>query len=215
MKTPLVSCIMPTANRDKYIQLAINNFLNQDYSNIELVIIDDGNEPVSTIIADDPRIKYYYFQGPSTIGMKRNYACQHAHGDIIMHWDDDDWYANDWISHQLKVLDETNADICGVEHVNFYSPTTNMFWKGTALNRNNHNTRQWISGATIAYKKSFWMKNNFKNLQTAEDDNFIDYPNSTVFAHDYIDGFVALLHPDNTTLKYFEDSRNKKKSQLA
>ncbi len=43
---PLVSCIMPTANRQRFIPTAISLFLRQDYPEKELVIIDDGEHSV-------------------------------------------------------------------------------------------------------------------------------------------------------------------------
>ena len=206
----MVSCIMPTANRQKYIPFAVRYFLDQDYENAELIIIDDGKETVQDIIPDDPKIKYFYTKPLGTIGLKRNYACEKASGEIIMHWDDDDWHANDWISQQVYHLTHSNADICGVEHVHFYSPITDTLWVGTALNRNNPtSSRNWLNGATLAYWKSFWAKHPFKDLQTREDDDFIANSNGKIYAHDYVDGIIVLLHPGNTTVKYFENEKHK------
>jgi glycosyltransferase involved in cell wall biosynthesis len=210
MEKPLVSCIMPTANRQKYIPYAINNFLIQDYPNAELVIIDDGTEAISLLLPDDPRINYFYVPPIGTTGLKRNYACERSNGELIMHWDDDDWRAPDWISRQVDYLLTSGADICGIEHVNFFSAVTDTFWKGTALNRNNPNIPGWLNGATLIYRKSFWEQHPFKDLQTAEDDDFIKKSGAKTFAHDYIEGFVAILHPDNTTVKYFENPRHKR-----
>jgi len=206
---PLVSCIMPTANREKFIPLAIHNFMVQDYRNKELIIADDGKQSVISLIPDEPTIKYHYANPIGTIGKKRNYACERTTGTIIMHWDDDDWYAPDWISSQVEFLLESGADMCGVEHVHFYSPVTDTFWLGTAKNRNNGYTTQWLSGATLAYWRSFWEQHPFEDKNTGEDDGFITKHGATVFAHDYIDGFVAVLHPKNTTVKYFEHPREK------
>jgi len=214
MNNPLVSCIMPTANRHKYIPFAIKNFLKQDYLHTELVIIDDGKESVSSLIPADERIRYYFMDPIGTLGAKRNYACDKAHGEIIMHWDDDDWYAPDWVRRQLYYLESSGADICGIEHVHFYSTLTDTLWEGTAENRNNPHARAWLSGATIAYRKSFWELHPFKDKQTAEDDDFIRKSGAKVFAHDYIDGFIAVLHPDNTTTKYFEKSVHKRNYSL-
>ena len=205
----LVSCIMPTANRAKYIPLAIHNFLVQDYPNTELIIIDDGKESVVSLIPEDSRIKYYYSASIGTIGKKRNYACERTAGEIIMHWDDDDWYAPDWISRQVEFLLESEADMCGVEHVHFYSPITDTFWLGTAKYRNHGYRPQWLSGATLAYWRTFWEKHPFEDKNTGEDDSFITKHGANVYAHEYVDGFVALLHPKNTTVKYFEHPREK------
>ena len=40
---PLVSVLIPAFNHEKYIQQAIKSIINQDYKNIELLIIDDGS----------------------------------------------------------------------------------------------------------------------------------------------------------------------------
>lgn len=210
MEQPLVSCIMPTANRQKHIPLALDNFFQQDYPNKELVIIDDGKESILPLLTDDPRIKYYYSTTVKTIGLKRNDACERASGEFIIHWDDDDWHAPDWISKQVYFLNASGADICGIENVHFYVAVTDTLWKGTALNRNNPHTGGFLNGATFIYRKSFWEKNHFKDLPTGEDDDFIRSSGGKLFAHDYIDGFIAVLHPKNTTIKYFENPKHKK-----
>ena len=208
---PLVSCIMLTANRLKYVPLAISNFLVQDYPNTELIIIDDGLVSAADLVPSDPRIKYFYTSRIGTIGSKRNYACERTTGEIIMHWDDDDYYSSDWVSRQVHYLTTTNSDMCGIEHVHFFSPVTDTFWLGTSLNRNKGYRIQWLSGATLAYWKTFWVDHPFEDVNTGEDDGFITKHGARVFAHNYIDGFVALLHPTNTTLKYFEHQQEKKK----
>jgi glycosyltransferase involved in cell wall biosynthesis len=204
MKYPLVSCTMLTANRQKYVPLAIDNFIQQTYPNKELIIIDDGKNSVLGLIPNDERIKYFYELPTGTIGAKRNYACARSSGAIIMHWDDDDWYAPDWIDRQVEYLIESKADMCGIEHVHFFSPISDTFWTGTPLNRNKGYRQQWVSGATLAYWKIFWETHPFEHRNTGEDDSFITKHAAKVFAHDYIDGFVAILHAHNTTTKYFE-----------
>ena len=210
MEEPLVSCIMPTANRQKYIPYALAYFLNQDYPNTELVIIDDGETSILPLLPNDPRISYFYTAPLGTIGTKRNYACDKARGEIIMHWDDDEWYAKDWVSQQVHFLITSGADISGIEFVHYFSPVTDKFFIGSALNRNNPSKpHQWLNGPTIAYWKSFWEKHPFKDLQKGEDDEFVNTPEAKTYAHEYIDGFVKVLHPGNTTIKYFEDPRHK------
>jgi glycosyltransferase involved in cell wall biosynthesis len=206
---------MPTANRHKFIPYACRYFLDQTYTNAELVIIDDGEIAIKELLPKDARIKYYRFDMPiGTIGKKRNFACERTDGEIIMHWDDDDYYAPDWISRQLSFLLTSNSDMCGIEHVHFYSPVTDTLWLGTSRNRNNGNFPQFLSGATLVYWKSFWAKHPFEDRNTGEDDHFITQDGAKVYAHDYIDGFVALLHPKNTTQKYFEHPSEKKNQTI-
>ncbi|SEB21669.1 glycosyltransferase family 2 protein [Pedobacter hartonius] len=203
---PLVSCIMPTANRANFIPSAIDNFLMQNYPYRELVIIDDGQVLVDHLIPNIKTIKYYYSEPLGSIGTKRNYACEKATGSIIMHWDDDDWYAKDWISCQVETLSNSGADICGLNQIQFYSPTENKTW----MTKNFNSKMPWLSGATLAYRKSFWEKHPFKDMKLMEDDDFIRTSGALVCAHNYYEGFIATLHPYNTSIKEFEDAETKR-----
>jgi len=197
---PLVSCIMPTANRHKYIPLALNHFRKQDYPFKELVIIDDGISPIIDLIPKNLNIKYHYNNNVGTIGAKRNEACKMAAGSIIIHWDDDDWYAPDWISHQVKALMSSDADICGLNQTQFYSVPDNKYW----MTKNMNSRKLWLSGATLAYYKSYWEKNNFKDIQVGEDDDFVRNYNARICAHDYYQGYIGVIHKKNTVTKVFE-----------
>jgi len=205
-KEPLVSCIMPTANREKFIPLAIDNFLKQDYNNSELVIIDDGAQSVSSLIPNNSKIRYFYTEPIGTIGVKRNYAIEKANGEIIMHWDDDDWYAPDWVSKQVDALQTSGADITGLNRVVFYSPSVNKRW----MYEDTDEERPWLCGATMAYRKSLWEKHPFIDIQVGEDYDFVWNSKAKIFALDYFAGFVAILHPNNTSIKPVEDPRHKK-----
>ncbi|MCC8423671.1 glycosyltransferase family A protein [Mucilaginibacter sp. UR6-11] len=206
MEFPLVSCIMPTANRQKYIPLALNYFMRQDYPNTELVIIDDGITSSRDLIPDDPRIRYFYSAPLGTIGLKRNYACEISKGEIIVHWDDDDWYADDWVSRQVKALNASGADITGLNNVVFYSPALNKRWRY----EDTETDKPWICGATMAYKKSFWEQHRFPDLQVGEDYDFVWNSGAKTFALGYLEGFIALLHQHNTSIKPVENPKHKK-----
>ena len=79
-----------------FVPLAIQLFLRQDYPNRELIVIDDGDDPVGRPRArTTPASATAVCPARRTIGAKRNLACEQARGEIIAHWDDDDWYAPD------------------------------------------------------------------------------------------------------------------------
>jgi hypothetical protein len=81
---------------------------------------------------------------------------------------------------------------------------------GSTLNRNNPSRQhQWLNGPTVAYWKKYWERHSFADLQKGEDDEFVSHLDSKNFAHDYLDGFIKILHPGNTTIKYFEDPKHK------
>lgn len=198
--TPMVSCIMPTANRRHFILNAIENYRKQDYPNTELIIIDDGDESVKGLIPDDPSIKYYYTQPLGTLGHKRNIACSKASGEYIVHWDDDDWYAEDWISYQVKAMVESGADICGINQVQFFSPASNKYW----MTHNYNSKSPWLTGASLIYRKDYWRQHPFKNLEVGEDNDYVRNHGAIIFAHDYFQGFIATSHDDNTNIKFLK-----------
>ncbi len=88
---PLVSCVMPTFDRRRFVPDAIDGFWSQTYPDRELVIVDDGTDPIADLVPDDPMIRYVRLDQRLKTGAKRNAACRAARGDVIVHWDDDDW----------------------------------------------------------------------------------------------------------------------------
>jgi len=210
MDQPLVTCITPTANRQKFLPIAIKYFLDQDYPNAEMVIIDDGLQSCSTLIPSNPKIRYFYYpEKLGTVGVKRNIACEKAQGEIIMHWDDDDWYAPDWISRQVDAQLHSGADITGLNKVDFYSPTVNKRWRYEDLDVE----KPWLCGATMAYRKSLWEQHNFIDLQVGEDYDFVWNSGGKTYALDYLAGFVSILHAHNTSIKPIEDPKHKKHAE--
>jgi glycosyltransferase involved in cell wall biosynthesis len=210
MYQPFVSCITPTANREKFLPLAIGYFLSQDYKNAEMIIIDDGKYSLKDTIPTHDRIKYYYFpEKIGTIGTKRNLACEKSVGEIIIHWDDDDYYAPDWISRQVDAHYNSGADITGLNTVHFYSPTVDRKWTYQDLDLE----KPWLCGATMAYKKTLWEGHQFIDLQVGEDYDFVWNAGGKIFALDYSDGFFSILHAHNTSLKPIENPRHKKHSE--
>ena len=60
---PVFSIILPTYNRAQLLPTAINSVIGQEYSNWELIVIDDGSTDNTQMVVkkiDDNRIKYYY-----------------------------------------------------------------------------------------------------------------------------------------------------------
>lgn len=210
MEQPLVTCITPTANRQKYLPLAIQYFLAQDYPNKEMVIIDDGTYSSASLIPLNEEIKYFYFPNKlGTIGVKRNIACEKANGEIIINWDDDDWYAPDWISRQVNAQLTSGADITGLNVVDFYSPMVDGRFRYQDLDTD----KPWLCGATMAFRKSFWEQHKFIDLQVGEDYDFVWNSGGKVFPLNYHAGFTAILHAHNTSIKPVENPKHKKHAE--
>jgi glycosyltransferase involved in cell wall biosynthesis len=196
---------MPTTMaRKKFIPLALSYFHRQDYPAKELIIVEDNAGPIKLEIPEHDHVRYISrARRFSSIGAKRNYACAHAMGDIIVHLDDDDWYAPDWISRQVNTLMNEAADICGLSRVNFYKPGTRQYWQYLY----SYNKLPWVAGATMAYRKSLWEQGPFPDKQVGEDNHFVWFAKGKVAAHDYTDGFVSILHDSNTSPKFTDDGQ--------
>lgn len=198
--SPVASCIMPTYNRRKFVPHALEYFLRQDYEPRELIIIDDGTDTVQDLIPGDDRIRYVRLAKKLTIGAKRNLACDLAKGDVILHWDDDDWMADRRVRYQVGQLEQ--ADICGLNRVLFFDPVAEAAWEyvypGT--------TKPWVHGATLCYRKSFWQENPFPKRDVGEDLRFVwRNPEAKITVLPDNRFIAALVHPDNASIKRTRD----------
>jgi hypothetical protein len=99
-----VSCLMPTFNRRSYVAHAVQCFLEQDFPDRELVIVDDGTDRIEDLVPRDERVVYMGLNSRRSIGAKRNLAMELASGDYLMCWDDDDWSGPGRISYQVAPL---------------------------------------------------------------------------------------------------------------
>ncbi len=111
-KNGLVSVIIPTFNRAGYLLDAVNSVLNQDYLNLELIVIDDGstdNTPDIVKKISDNRVRYFRSDKPSSPGIARNRGIGLAKGEYLAFLDSDDSWAKDKLSKQVKFL-QNNQD---------------------------------------------------------------------------------------------------------
>ncbi len=192
---PLVSCIMPTHNRRHFVSQAIKYFLRQDYPNRELIIIDDGNDPIEDLVPQDPRIRYLRQEHKSNVGAKRNLACQEAKGEIVVHWDDDDWMADWRLSYQVQSLLSAQADICGLSTLLFYDLSLDQAWQY----RYPRAGPAWLAGGTFCYTKAFWRAHPFPEVNAGEDTRFIlSIPSKKMLVLEDSSFYAILIHPGNT-----------------
>jgi glycosyltransferase involved in cell wall biosynthesis len=94
---PLVSVMMPTFNRRRYLPLSLGSALAQRYRNIEVFVVNDGGEDISDIVAsfNDPRIRFINRKENRGKACSLNEALRQAKGKYVAYLDDDDiWYPN-------------------------------------------------------------------------------------------------------------------------
>jgi hypothetical protein len=196
---PLVSCLMPTADRRIFVPHAVRYFLRQDYANRELIVLDDGSDSVSDLIPDDPRIRYIRMQERRTMGAKYNLGCELARGEVIAHWDDDDWFAEWRLSYQVsELLKQPSMTITGFACILFYSPRDNRAWEYVYP----PGQLPWICGNSFCYRKAFWMQHRFPDMSAGADTVFIwGLKDAHVLALTNNRCLIAMIHSRNTSPK--------------
>ena len=193
---PLVSCIMPTYNRRTFVSRSIEYFVRQDYPNRELVILDDGDDRVSDLVPDLPTLRYIALRDRLRLGAKRNAAIEASRGEIIVHWDDDDWMDRSRLRTQVSALMAADADICGTSEVWFCEIASAR----VSIYHYPPSEQPWLYGASLCYRRSLWQRKPFEPLDIGEDTRFVWAPPTGRMLD--LDGsrmLIAMVHRDNTS----------------
>lgn len=115
----LVSIIIPVYNVEKYLSECLQSICSQTYSNLEIILVDDGSTDSSGRICDDyqrydDRIKVIHKTNEG-LGMARNTGLENATGDYILFCDSDDWIEKSMVSVLIHNAVRYKADMvcCG------------------------------------------------------------------------------------------------------
>ena len=123
-----VSVITPTFNRAELLALVLKSFLSQTYQNIEWRILDDSDRPNSQFQRlNNHRIFYQHNEKRMSIGEKRNLLIEQSTGDVIVNFDDDDYYAPTYLAQLMMALQTTQADLLNLRGFFIYSSVAKRF----------------------------------------------------------------------------------------
>ncbi|MDQ6763316.1 MAG: glycosyltransferase family 2 protein, partial [Bacteroidota bacterium] len=101
---PLISVVITTYNYASYLPRAIDSVRQQTYSNIEIIVIDDGStDDTKSVINENPFVRYYY-QENNGISSARNAGIRQAKGKYLLFLDADDWLEPDAIENNFEVI---------------------------------------------------------------------------------------------------------------
>ena len=111
--TPLISIIIPVYNVELYLDYCLQSVLSQDYTNLEIILVDDGSTDSSGQMCDkygeqDARIKVVH-QGNGGLSYARNIGMQMMTGEYFAFIDSDDYVRSDYISHMYRLIDEDKS----------------------------------------------------------------------------------------------------------
>lgn len=115
MKIPLISVIVPVYNVEPFLKKCVNSIIGQTYTNLEIILIDDGSPDKCPEICDayarkDNRIKVVH-QENSGLAHVRNVGLENATGDYVTFVDSDDFVAPNYVEFLYKGIIENNADL--------------------------------------------------------------------------------------------------------
>ena len=223
--TGMVSVITPTRDRSRFLSRALTYFRGQDYANIEWLVLDDSPRPDRPLAdLNDNNISYQHVDGKMSIGEKRNILIEKARGDIIVQFDDDDYYAPNYVSAMVAALVARDADLINLRGWFLYDLRSRFFgyWDLTrkegphyrcdqagvasimlspgnnAAFENNH----FGFGFSYAFKRKVWESVRFPEIDWNEDGEFSLGARSKF----KVDGFhdttglcLHLLHPGSSS----------------
>lgn len=157
-----ISIVVPVYNSGKYLDRCLKSIINQTYSNIEILLIDDGSTDNSLEICNqfaikDKRIKVFHKEN-NGVSAARNDGIDYSTGDYIAFVDSDDYLELDMYDRMMKINDKFDCDIIMCD-----------CYKESSLNKEifSHNIR---SGY---YDRSMLIKEYFPTLLMT---NSVDYP---------------------------------------
>lgn len=115
MNNPQISVIVPVYNVEQYLSRCIDSILAQTFTNLELLLIDDGSKDKSGDICDeyakkDDRIRVFHTKNGG-VSMARNLGVDNARGEWINFIDSDDWVEPDLYSSIIHIIEENNIDL--------------------------------------------------------------------------------------------------------
>ena len=110
-----ISIIVPVYNVEKYLERCVKSIQNQTYSDLEIILVDDGSPDSSGALCDqyakeDKRIKVIHKKNGG-LSEARNYGIEAATGSYIMFIDSDDWIDLDMAEMLCKLSNKYDADI--------------------------------------------------------------------------------------------------------
>lgn len=127
----LVSIIVPVYNVENYLRMCLDSIEHQTYSNIEVLLINDGSQDSSgeicqEYVARDSRFRYFEKENGGSSDA-RNYGISHARGEYLSFVDADDWITHTYVEDLYSVAIRTCSDSV-VAHYTIYSESDHNYY---------------------------------------------------------------------------------------
>ncbi len=115
MKDILVSVIVPIFNTERFLRKCLDSILNQTYTNLDVILIDDGSEDCSGEICDeyellDCRVRVFHRKNAG-LSAARNIGIENSKGDYICFVDSDDYLNASYVGRMVEIALNYQAEI--------------------------------------------------------------------------------------------------------
>lgn len=111
-----ISVVVPVYNAREYVERCVDSLLKQSYSDIEILLIDNGStdgcaEIVDHLACSNERIKAYHLEEKG-VSRARNVGINMSTGDFIAFCDSDDFLPSNALEHMVNALICQKKDLC-------------------------------------------------------------------------------------------------------
>ena len=119
MNTPLVSAVIPTRNRSDRLRTALQSVLDQTFTDIEIIVVDDASsddtEKTLESLAQKTGLRYLRNEIRQGASRSRNIAIQEARGEFIAGLDDDDTWHPQRVEKLLDAFNDGVSAVCAYD----------------------------------------------------------------------------------------------------
>ena len=174
-KKPLVSILIASYNKEKFVKRCINSCLNQNYNKIEIIFYDDGSKDNSYNIAKEIKgIKVFRNNKKTNLGIFNTYyqinsynkAFSKSKGKYILLLDSDDFFKKNKVKEVVNHFNKhPNSNIIFDLPIYYYSKNKMINSKKLKLSRISKKDiwpRFPMAGSCISFKRKFYVK--FSNI---------------------------------------------------
>ena len=125
---PLLSVIVPCYNLEEYVDKCVSSIVGQTYSNLEILLIDDGSSDNTGVLCDlwqekDQRIRVVHKPNEG-LSYARKTGIEHTTADYVTFVDVDDWISPDMYADMMSALLTTHSDIAQCGYCMVYDETS-------------------------------------------------------------------------------------------
>jgi len=167
---PLVSVVLTTRDRPRFLATALSCYRNFEYPYRELIVVDDGAVyPADATIVEAVGGRLVRMAPGTPIGTKLNRGLQDARGAWCQKMDDDDWYGPDFLTDIISAVSARRSEVCRPV-VAFVMPFLFFELAPWEIRRSIVNN---LPGATLAFAREDWQHSPFRPLFQDEDLWFI------------------------------------------